>query len=356
MFFSIEHRIDNFKQFYARNNTKPLFGFFAESEYPLFRYRSTCNLPTDRPLSPDDFVVDDLLGDYDRLFDLHEQAGGDFIFAASSFWGIPWLEAALGCEIFADHSTGSIYAKHPESLSSVNLEYSSDNGWVKKGVEFLDKLAAHSNGRFPLATPRLRGISDLLACIYGDENLVFKFFEDAEHIKELCTKLTDYWISFAAQQLEHIPDFHGGIGSFYYHNWAPAGTVWLQEDASSILSPDIYSEFILPCVEKQIAAFNGCITHMHPTGFYPYKQLVDTDMLALELHIDEGGPGAKELFGVHKEILAKKPLIIWGAITEEDLDFMFDNLPPQGLAIALALNNQQMENKENERLYRKYKQ
>jgi hypothetical protein len=352
---SIEKRIENFKKFYTRSNDKPLLGFFMESEYPLKRYPSTSALPQGRPLVPEDFVVDDLLDDYDRLFELHERAGGDFIFAGSSFWGIPWLEAALGCEIFADHSTGSIYAKHPESLEGINLQYSSDNGWAKKGVEFLDKLAVRSGGRFPLATPRFRGISDLLACLYGDENLIFKFFEDADHIKTLCAKLTDFWISFASEQLEHIPEFHGGTGSFYYHNWAPAGTVWLQEDASSILSPDIFGEFILPCVEKQIEAFNGCIMHMHPTGFYPYRQLLDTGMLALELHIDEGGPGAEELLEVHKEILAKKPLIIWGAVTQSDLDFMFDNLPPQGLAIAVALNEEQAANKEYERLYRKYK-
>ena len=42
-----------------------------------------------------------------------EEAGGDFIWAASSFWGIPWIEAALGCDIFASHETGSIHAETP---------------------------------------------------------------------------------------------------------------------------------------------------------------------------------------------------------------------------------------------------
>ena len=38
-------------------------------------------------------------------------------------------------------------------------------------------------------------------------------------------------------QIERIPDFHGGVGSFYYNAWAPKGTIWHQEDAAALLSP-----------------------------------------------------------------------------------------------------------------------
>ena len=134
--------------------------------------------------------------------------------------------------------------------------------------------------------------------------------------------------------------YHGGVGSFYYNLWAPEGTVWLQEDSAALLSPDIFEKHIMPYIKKQIAAFKGCIVHMHPTGFYPYKQFLQTDMLGLELHIDQGGPNAEQLFDVHKEILSKKPLIIWGQIPDEDLDWIFSKLPSQGLAVLLALDSQ----------------
>ncbi len=339
MHFSIEHRVQHFKKYYQRTNERPLLGFFMESEYPLKRYPASGSLPEDRPLKPEDFVVDDYLADCDRLFDIHEDAGGDFIWAASSFWGIPWLEAALGCEIFADHSTGSIHAETPNNFDEIVPAFSSSNPWVTKGIEFLDKITQHTRGKYPLATPRLRGISDLLACLYGNEVFVYKFFECPEKIDDLSEKLTDFWIQFAKLQLEHIPLFHGGVGSFYYNMWAPAGTVWMQEDSSALLSPAIFEKHILPFVKKQIKAFNGCIVHMHPTGFYPYKQFIKTDMLALELHIDEGGPFAEQLFDVHGEILANKPLLIWGNIPEQDLDWIFSRLPQQGLAVLVAIDS-----------------
>lgn len=339
MHLSMEQRVAYFKQFYARQNEQKLFGFFLGSDYPLHRYPASETLPEGKPLRPEDFVVDDYLADCDRLFDAHEKAGGDFIWSASSFWGIPWLEAALGCDIIADHGTGSIHAETPTDFTGDVPAFSVDNPWVQKGFEFLDKIAAHCQGRYPLATPRLRGISDLLACLYGNANFVFKFYEDVEEVHKVATQLTDFFIQFAQTQLEHIPLFHEGVGSFYYNMWAPAGTVWLQEDSAALLSPDLFQEHILPHVQRIVDTLEASIVHMHPTGYYPYREYLKTNMLALELHIDEGGPSAEELFEVHQEILQEKPLLIWGYIPEKDLDWLFEKLPSPGLAILLGLED-----------------
>src|SRR5680860_99464 len=111
----IEERVENFKHFYRRENKRPLFGFTLGSEYPLFRYNSAKNLPEDRPLKPDDFMVEEYMEDCDRLFEEHEECGGDFIWTGSIFWGIPWLEAILGCPIYTNYATGSIYSKTPKN-------------------------------------------------------------------------------------------------------------------------------------------------------------------------------------------------------------------------------------------------
>jgi hypothetical protein len=115
--------------------------------------------------------------------------------------------------------------------------------------------------------------------------------------------------------------------------WAPQGTVWHQEDAAALLSPGLYEEFIEPWDRKIAATFESCIIHQHPTGYYPVDAYLDMEMTALELHIDEGGPSAEQLFDVHKKILGRKPLLIWGDIPQQDLDWIFSKLPAQGLAV-----------------------
>lgn len=348
----VEERVQRFRSYYAKENDRPLLGFFVGSEYPLFRYRAASNLPTSRALTADDFPVEAYLDDCDRLFAEHEACGGDFIWSASAFWGIPWLEAALGCSLYADHRSGCIHTSPPEGFSTGGQlpRFDPQSPWIAKAKEFLLAMAESSRGRYPIGTTRMRGIADLLAALYGGEGFVYAMIEEPERVHEICWQLTDFWRDFARFQLAHIPLYHGGIGSFYYNMWAPAGTVWHQEDAAALLSPHLYSEFIKPCDATIAESFDGCIIHQHSTGYVPTESYMAMNMIALELHIDEGGPSAQDLYDWHMSILAEKPLLIWGRMTDADLDWIFGELPHRGLAVCVAVDDPS----EAQAIWRKY--
>lgn len=338
---SIEDRVELFKQFYRKENQRPLFGFFHGSEYPIHRYKAANTIPEKTILTPDHFPVEPYLEDFEQLFDIHENCGGDFIWSASAFWGIPWLEAMLGCDIILnDFSSGSIHAEKPTFFcgpESIPI-YREDNSWVIKAKEFIEKAAKKSKGRWPIGTTRMRGIADLLALLYGNTELIFAMIEKPDEVIETANKLTDFWIKFGKLQMDIIPEYHGGMGSFYYNAWVPNGTIWHQENASALLSPELYEQFIKPCDGKIIASFDHCIMHQHSVGYIPFKHFIDMGFLALELHIDTGGPSAEQLFDIQKEILSKKPMIIWGDIPETDLDWIFSKLPPEGVAVITVVD------------------
>jgi len=340
-FFSIDERVAQFRRFYDRRNERPLLGFFVGSDYPLHRWEASQSLPVNRPLKPEDFEVEPYLADCDRLFELHESCGGDFIWGASAFWGVPWLEAALGCPIRADHTTGSIYAEPPPDFHPGDdlPAFEADAPWMRKAVEFIDKMALHGAGRWPIGTTRMRGISDLLSALYGGTEFVMAMLDRPEEVKLVARKLTDFWIEFGKLQLAHIPLFHGGVGSFYYNMWAPAGTVWHQEDAAALLSPQLYDEFIRACDEQIVRAFDGAIMHQHPTKYVPTDAYLEMGFKALELHVDKGGPSAEELFEQHMKILQTTPLLIWGSLSPADLDQIFGRLPAAGLAVQAVVED-----------------
>ena len=332
-------RVALFQAFHRRENTRPLFGFFKGSEYPLFRYPFSRALPEGRALRPEDFDVAAFVADAERLFNEHEACGGDFIYSASAFWGIPWLEAALGCPIFANQGTGSIYSEPPPDFTPSRLPaFSRDNPWMRLMAQMLEALAAASAGRFPLATTRMRGVADLLSALYGADAFVFAMVDRPDEAARVAEQVTDLFIACGRFQLERIPDFHGGMGSFYYHAWMPPGTVWHQEDAAALLSPDLYESFIGPCDRRIVAAFPHVVMHQHSTGFVPTDAYLDMGMSAMELHIDSGGPPAQALYERHTAILERCPLVIWGDIPRADLDWLFAELPPQGLAIITVVD------------------
>lgn len=347
---SIVERVELWKQFYAKKNEHPLFGFFVGSEYPVARYQAARSLPEGRALTPSDFNVDAFLDDNDRLFAAHEACGGDFIWAADAFWGIQWIECLCGLPMFCNHKSSNLHFQTLENFSGTVPTFDPQNEWARLAAEFLDKGAARAAGRYPLATTRMRGISDMMSALYGGGDFVYQLMDEPEQTREVCRKLTELYVAFSKFQLEHIPDFHGGIGSFYYSNWAPKGTVWHQEDTAAMLSPAMYAEHFKEWDEQIVNSFENNIMHMHSTGFIPLDNYLGMNFTAMELHIDTGGPSAEALYETHKKILAKKPLLIWGDISEKDLDWIFSKLPPQGLAVNTVVDSPE----QAETLYSKY--
>lgn len=335
-----DERIDRLTKWFHRKNDRPLIGFFYGSQYPFFRFRGAKNL-LGRELHPEDIKVSYFLEDNENYFNAYEQMDGDLIWSAAPFWGIPWVESSLGCQVIVDHTTGSSHTLPPPGFSKKPIipEFSRDNPWVAKMLEFIPTLEKQAAGRYPVGMTLMRGISDLLSALYGGEQFIFRMLEAPSEVKKIIDQLTEYWISFGRCLLEHLPQFHGGTGAFFYGAWCPGKTIWLQEDAAALLSPNLYEEFIYPGVCKIADSFEHTVIHLHPSQFIPVDYLIKTGINVIELHIDKGGPSAEELSEIHQKVLSQKPLLIWGDLTEGDLEYILKNQAYEGLAIIIVVES-----------------
>ncbi len=338
---SVEERVERFKAFFERKNEDgPLVGFYFDSYYPLHRYEAAARLPhgtyTAADLHPEDYLVD-----YESLYSLYEECPGDFIWTASAFWGVPWMEALVGCEIVADHETGSSRSlpRHDVRTADDLPDFNLQNPWVQKARAFLEGINTISGGRFPAGTTLMRGFSDVLAAIFGNPAFIYKLIDDQDKMSGIIEKIGDIWIAFAEAQLDLIPDFYSGVGSFFYDVWMPGRSVWLQEDAAALLSPPLFERYILPGIQRIATHFDTSIIHLHPTQYIPVNSLLKTDLSAIELHIDYGGPSAEDLYPYYKKIQEQKPLIIWGDLSRDDVAFIADHLDPRGLAVKVVVKD-----------------
>ena len=122
----------------------------------------------------------------------------------------------------------------------------------------------------------MRGVSDLMAALLGVERLIYAMLDDPGRVFALAERIAEFWIAFGRAQLDAVPRFAGGYGSFMYNLWAPGTCVWLQEDASALLSPSLYERFILPFDSQIAAAFDYTFIHLHPARYIPFRPLLDT--------------------------------------------------------------------------------
>jgi hypothetical protein len=294
----IAQRIQRQRRFYRMDNSEgPILGFFLAPYFPLRRYRGAATIPSGA-YGPDDLVVSSFLPDYERLHGLYRELEGDCIWTASAFWGVPWVEVAAGCVAVADHETGSSRTLPPGRAAnpgSADTVLDPAAPWVSKMREFVAAIARQSAGRYPLGTTLMRGISDVLSALHGTPDFVYKLVDSPVEQERVSKDIARLWIRIARAQLELIPEFHGGVGSYFYNLWMPGRGVWIQEDAAALLSPPLFECCIWAAIRMIIDSFDSTIIHLHPGGFLPLDLLLESPVLAVELHRDYAGPGVEDL-------------------------------------------------------------
>jgi hypothetical protein len=285
-------------------------------------------LVPNKKISPGMLVVDDFLPDYERMFQTAEELGQDAFWTAEPFTGIPWMEAILGCDVYAGEESfiSKPWMKSLDDLEKIRLDR--ENPWYKKYMEFTRKLVELSRGRFPIGQPIMRGPSDMVGAIMGQTEMVFAFADEPERLKEFFLKVTDVFIQVIGEQKKLVPLFHGGSSMGFYHVYCPGTSIWYQEDLSAIMSPALYREFLLEPERRICEGHDYTAIHLHPSSFFLLDELLANDWLkAVEVNKDVGGPSVLEMIPELKKITAKKNLIFWGDFTPEELECVRKNLP-----------------------------
>lgn len=337
---SIEERLQLHRDFWARRALpRPLASYWVSSDFFFSKHFKAAHklLVSGKIITPDMVIVDEFLPDYERLFQETEAVGQDGFWTAEPYNHLPWMEAILGCEVVG--SPDAFVTRHlldsPEQVE--NIEVTPDNPWLRKFLEFTEKLVKLSGGRFPVAQPITRGPSDMMGALLGQTEMVLAQADDPELMQRLFVKLAEIQRWILKEQKKLVPPFHGGDSLGFYHVWTPGPSVWYQEDLSAIMSPDMYCEFLRPAEEVLTAGYEYTAIHLHPASFFMLDDLLDNDWLkAVEVNKDVGGPSVPEMIPEFKTIAARKNLIVWGDLTMDDLQCLRDNLEPVGLFLFLV--------------------
>ena len=79
---------------------RPLLAAWVGGYYPAEQFPRGHNAwRIGQELEPDDVRFDAFRDDYEALHRTHLDVDDDFFYVGSAYWGIPWLEAILGCTI-----------------------------------------------------------------------------------------------------------------------------------------------------------------------------------------------------------------------------------------------------------------
>lgn len=263
----------------------------------------------------------------------------------------PWTEAAIGCPI---QYTGKNFWSSP--LINFNSEIKSkkqgdilknlpetSQSWLDKYSEFIDFLIDHFGDRYPIGQSILRGPLDMAAAAFGDENLLYQFFDQPELIKEFLAKATEIFLSFIDVQKQKLQPLNDGYVIGTYYIWTPGKNIRLQEDAMAMLSPDIYWQFVHPLDCQIASSADYTLFHLHATGLHLLDFILQNEGIKIvQVSKDEGVPLEKILTNLQRIQEREKCLLLKGRFNQQELQLIKTRLDFRGLCVqAVVLNEEE---------------
>lgn len=336
-------KIDKYKTFWNLDNTDcPLIGFTLRGYLPLEEYTVTKLWRSGIMLQPEMINPEDFIDDEEKILREEELIDDDIIRGCSPMASaIDWLSVVLGSECLV--SSGTTLAKelnYPwDELKDFYLE--KENPWYKKYIEFLKVLVNKAKGHFPVSHGAFGGPSDLLRILRGANQSIFDLIDEPKKASKLLDKIGDIIIEMTEDSWKHLPLFHGGYFDAMYQLWAPGPIARIQEDFSSLYSPELYRKYIKP-VDRYIAKqFSHSYIHLHSTSMFLLEDILDIQELkCFQINNDVGGPPIQQMIPYFRMVQEKeRSLLIRGSFKKEDIKLLKKSLNPRGLYLFIIVKN-----------------
>jgi len=252
-----------------------------------------------------------------KYWEQRKDIDDDLFPSIAPWYGIAEHTAFLGGEVEFSTSTSYNHIIAPEWEDVKNLKLDESHPWLRMVV---DGVAHYKKNYSDRLLPKLRGAdgpSDIANIVRGNE-----LFYDVYDEPELVMKLNDFCADAARFTLElqkkEAGMFEGGYLTGF-DIWMPGDCIGqISEDASCMLSPEIYEELFLPGLKRCAAGYDNVMLHTHSLGkrIIPLFASVD-DITAIEISNDPNCDLSFNVWREYRKELENKVVIINASSFEE---------------------------------------
>lgn len=157
----------------------------------------------------------------------------------------------LGCDLkLAEDRSTSWSIPFVENWDKTELYFHKDSYWWQRTLEAIDILRSHLDGKMMVAAPALLGNLDALSSVRGPQKLLYDLIERPQQIKraleQVCRVHTEVIAALAAAlDMDEIGSVN--VEGLYYTGRHSRP----QCDFSAMISPAMFREFVIPCLESE---------------------------------------------------------------------------------------------------------
>jgi len=215
-----------------------------------------------------------------------------------------------------------------------------DEKTFNKHLELSKYLAKNSNDQYFLGMPDNTGTIDAIAHVFDSSKLLLEMYENPEGVIKAILKVNKIWKETSEEFYKISENINNGGAHAWMHLLAPGRLQHMQCDLSVMISPEMYENFVMPELEKQmewieypVYHFDGIEQQRHLDCLLSLSKLK-----AIQWTEVAGQPSPSHFIPIIKKIQdAGKRLIVM--CQKEDIIPLLQNLSATGLYLHVSANN-----------------
>ena len=167
--------------------------------------------------------------------------GGEPVFKPETVWFAPFLDD---------------YARLP-------LKYNAENYWWQKHLAIVDEQLSEVEGTdIRVCVPDIIDNIDILAAIRGPQAVCYDLYDYPGEVKAAVAQIGDLYMVYYDEIYRRVRDVDGGAAFTAFSIWGPGKTAKVQCDFSALMSPEQFTEFVIPSLEKQCEGLDNTLFHL----------------------------------------------------------------------------------------------
>jgi len=207
----------------------------------------------------------------------------DFVPCLVPWFGCVVMASALGCTVqtpqgmdpTADHKSYPV--KCPDDIRRLGLPNPEKDGLMPRVLAFLRHMK--ENSFLPVGITDCQGPLTTANQLMGYDSLIYLIADYPNAAHELMDKITDATILWVKKQKEVIGEALDQCFTDQQVFTGKHAGVWFSDDDASLMSAEMYKEFVRPYNSRLLRAFGGGVIHFCGNASHQADNLVHTEGL-----------------------------------------------------------------------------
>ena len=232
----------------------------------------------------------------------------------------------------------------PEPERLPPLRFAPENRWWKVHEATLRACAGLAGGRYAVGCPDLIGNIDALASLRDAQTHLMDMIERPDWVSAKLAEINRAWFE-AYDRIYEIIKLEDGSAVFgAFRLWAPGKVAKVQCDASSMFSPDMFRQFVVPALTEQCEWLDYSMYHLdgHECMCHLDALLAIDALDAIEWTPDPNVPpsGDPEWWGLYRRILKAGKSVQAVGVTHEETLPLLDAVGGDGMYVLTRFDDE----------------